>query len=82
MKKLLLVSVLSTLALGPAIASQAYAKGGTPQNHHCAKDGNTVPDKTKKECLKEGGKWEKDAPAAKSDDKAAGDADKKPADAK
>jgi len=76
MKKLLLISMF---AVSLALAGQAHAKGGTPQNHHCVKDGNTVPDKTKKECTKEGGKWEKDAPAAKSDDKPAADAEKKPA---
>lgn len=77
MKKLLFVTML---VVSPALATQAHAKGATPQNHHCVKDGNTVPDKTKKECVKEGGKWEKDAPAAKSDDKPAADAEKKPAD--
>lgn len=77
MKKLLFVTML---AASPAIATQAHAKGGTPQNHHCVKDGATVPDKTKKECAKEGGKWEKDAPAAKTEDKPAADAAKKPAD--
>ena len=77
MKKLLFASML---LVSPLVAAQAHAKGGTPQNHHCVKDGNTVPDKTKKECTKEGGKWEKDAHAAKADDKpAAAAADKKPA---
>ena len=42
-------------------ASVALAKEGTPQNHHCMKDGTEMADKTKKECKKEGGKWEKTA---------------------
>lgn len=58
------------LALSCAVAAPAFAKGkgdgkGTPQNHHCMKDGAEVVGKTKKECTKDGGKWEKNAaPAA------------------
>lgn len=50
-----------------ALATTAFAKGGTPQNHHCVKDGADVPGKTHKECTKDGGKWEKDAPKAAAD---------------
>jgi hypothetical protein len=45
------------------VSASALAKGGTPQNHHCVKDGATLEGKTKKDCKKEGGKWEKDAAA-------------------
>jgi len=48
-----------TLALG--FGSVALAGGKNVQNHHCVKDGATLEGKTKKECKKEGGKWEKDA---------------------
>jgi hypothetical protein len=49
-----------------ALSTSAMAKGApTPQNHHCVKDGADLAGKTRKECKKEGGKWEKDAkPAA------------------
>jgi hypothetical protein len=49
-----------------ALSTSAMAKGpATPQNHHCVKDGADLTGKTRKECKKEGGKWEKDAkPAA------------------
>lgn len=48
------------------LSSSVLAKGApTPQNHHCMKDGAELAGKTRKECKKEGGKWEKDAkPAA------------------
>jgi hypothetical protein len=48
-----------------ALSSTVMAKGGpTPQNHHCVKDGADLTGKTRKECKKEGGKWEKDKAAA------------------
>jgi hypothetical protein len=42
-------------------ASPALAKGGkgTPQNHHCMKDGAEMAGKTKKQCKTDGGTWEK-----------------------
>ncbi len=52
------------LASGPAAFAKGKA-GSTPQNHHCMKEGADVTGKTKKQCLKDGGKWEKDAGAAK-----------------
>ena len=69
-------AIMFTLAV-PLIAASAQAKG-TPQNHHCEKDGATVADKTRKECTKEGGKWQKDAPTA-APAAAPAPADKKPA---
>jgi hypothetical protein len=56
MKKLMLVAAL---VLSPA----AFAKGGSPQTHHCMVNGAEVA-KTKKACKKAGGTWEKGAPAA------------------
>jgi len=51
------------------LGSVAVAKGAVPaQNHHCVKDGATLEGKTKRECKKEGGTWEKDAAAAKPGD--------------
>ena len=80
MKKLTTSMLALALAAG-LFSATAFAKGGTPQNHHCMKDGAAMPDKTKKECKKAGGTWEKDAPAAKADDaaKPAGEAEKAPA---
>jgi hypothetical protein len=64
------IAVLS-LSLEPAIA---LAKGGTPQNHHCMKDGAELTGKTHKQCTKEGGKWEKlPAEAGKGDAAKTGD---------
>ena len=70
-----------------ALSSSAMAAKGTPapQNHHCMKDGSELSGKTRKECKKEGGKWEKDAkpaaaapaPATKGDAKPATDPAKK-----
>jgi hypothetical protein len=37
--------------------------GGTPQNHHCMKDGAELAGKTRRQCKKEGGTWDK-LPAA------------------
>jgi len=48
--------VVLTLSSLPTIA---LAKGGTPQNHHCMKDGAELAGKTRKECKKDGGKWDK-----------------------
>ncbi len=49
-----------TLAL---FSSVALAKKAPPaQNHSCVLAGAVV-EKTKKQCLKAGGKWEKNAPA-------------------
>jgi hypothetical protein len=55
-------SLVAVLAAGTAFASNA-------QNHQCVKDGQVLK-KTKAECHKDGGKWEKlasakPAPAAK-----------------
>ena len=72
MKKIAII--LALLLTAPLLVSGVHAKGGTPQTHHCVKDGSPMPDKTRKQCAKEGGKWEKDvAPAA------AAEGDKKPA---
>ena len=51
--------------LSAAYMAAAYAKGktGTPQTHHCTVNGAEVS-KTKKECKKAGGMWEKGAPTA------------------
>jgi hypothetical protein len=48
-----------SLSLSLSLAGAALAKGGSPQNHHCMKEGSELAGKTKKECKKEGGKWEK-----------------------
>lgn len=66
------LALLVALSLVPAAAS---AKGGTPQNHHCMKDGAEVTGKTKKECKKEGGTWDK-LPAAEGAAAAPAEADK------
>ncbi|MDB4981291.1 MAG: hypothetical protein JWM82_2043 [Myxococcales bacterium] len=79
--KNLSLSLVTAFAL-TALSSVALAKGGTPQNHHCMKDGAELAGKTKKDCKKEGGKWDKiaaDAAKPAADGKAA---DAKPADAK
>jgi hypothetical protein len=55
--------VCATITLGPT--SFALAKGGTPQNHHCMKDGAELTGKTRRECKKEGGTWDKLPGAAK-----------------
>lgn len=60
MKKVIMVVALALLS------SVALAKSKTPppaQNHSCIIDGAVV-EKTKKQCLKAGGKWEKNSPAA------------------
>ncbi len=45
------------------LATPAFAKGGTPQNHHCWKDGASQPTLTHKQCTAAGGEWKKDAAA-------------------
>ena len=57
------VAVLAAALLFSPIAFAKGKGGGTPQNHHCMKDGAEVAGKTKKDCIKDGGKWEKDAAA-------------------
>jgi hypothetical protein len=59
MKKIVLAVALVLLS------SVAFAKSKTPppvQNHSCILSGAVV-EKTKKECIKAGGKWEKNSPA-------------------
>jgi hypothetical protein len=59
MKKIVLTVALVLLS------SVAFAKSKTPppaQNHSCVLSGAVV-EKTKKECIKAGGKWEKNDPA-------------------
>ena len=46
-----------------SVPAFAGAKAPTPPTHHCVKDG-AANEKTKKDCKKEGGKWEKIAAAA------------------
>ncbi len=58
----LALAVVTTLTLA-GLPALALAKGGTPQNHHCMKDGAELAGKTKKQCKKEGGTWDK-LPAA------------------
>jgi hypothetical protein len=76
MTKLTLALALVLSAPMLMLASSARALGAT-QNHHCMKDGKAMPDKTHKQCTKEGGTWEKDAAAPK----AAAAPDKKPSEA-
>lgn len=55
MKKIVLTVALVLLS------SVAFAKGkATPQNHSCVLN-DAVVQKTKKECVKAGGKWEKNS---------------------
>jgi hypothetical protein len=63
MRKLALATC--SLLLPLVLSGAAFAKGGTPQNHHCMKDGAELAGKTRKECAKEGGKWVKMPAAAK-----------------
>lgn len=53
----------TVLGMVLSFSSLAFAAGPTPQNHHCQKDGAELAGKTKKECKKEGGTWEKNAEA-------------------
>jgi len=66
------LALLIVVSVAPAAA---LAKGGTPQNHHCMKDGAELTGKTKKECKKEGGTWDK-LPAGEGAAAAPADADK------
>jgi hypothetical protein len=78
-----IISGLSLLGLSLSLGSVALAKGGAhPQNHHCMKDGADLAGKTKKECKKEGGTWEKDAAPATTDKPAADAAKPAPTDSK
>jgi hypothetical protein len=58
-------NTLQIAAIGLALAmssSAVYAKGGTPQTHHCKlADGTTDTTKTHKQCLAAKGTWAKDA---------------------
>lgn len=78
MKKIVLATALVFLS------SVAFAKSGgspTPQNHSCMLNAAVVQ-KTKKECIKAGGKWEKNSPAADSKPAESKPADSKPVDTK
>jgi hypothetical protein len=48
----------ATVTIAPVSLALA---GGTPQNHHCMKDGSELTGKTRRQCKKEGGTWDKDA---------------------
>ncbi len=72
------VAVVSLFAAAPAFAQgetpapkeqkAVKAAKGSPQTHHCYKDGKLLADVTKKKCAGEGGKWDKDsAHAAKAE---------------
>lgn len=59
------LSMLTTLAAAALLAGTpafAAAKAGT-HKHHCMKDGAEVAAKSRKQCKKDGGTWEKAAPA-------------------
>jgi len=73
------ILLLSGLVMA-ALSAGAWAKGGTPQNHHCMKDGAEVAGATRKQCKKEGGTWDKMPAAEKSAEGAsAGKDEAKPA---
>ena len=55
-----------TLLVVALLAVPSFAGTGTPQNHQCMKDG-VVVEKTRKQCKKDGGTWEKIAPAKPSE---------------
>ncbi len=58
MKKILFAFVLFA-------APAAFAKGGSPQTHHCRMpDGSMDMTKTKKQCHEAKGVWAKDMPVA------------------
>jgi len=65
----LLIGWMLCGALTIGVSSSVLAKGPTPQNHHCMKDGAELAGKTRKQCKKEGGKWDKMETAGKSDEK-------------
>ncbi len=49
------------------LGAPAFAKGGSPQTHHCKMpDGTMDMSKTKKQCHEAKGEWAKDAAAAPS----------------
>ena len=73
MKKIVLTVALVFLST----VAFAAKKQPTPQNHSCVLK-EAVVEKTKKECLKAGGKWEKNSNLPSADAKPA---DAKPADA-
>jgi hypothetical protein len=64
MKTLGITTSIAVVALMFSAAPVFAAGKGTPQNHHCMKDGSELAGKTRKQCKKEGGTWEKNAPAA------------------
>ena len=60
MTKLFQIILSGSLLLAPG----ARAAGKAPStSHHCVKDGTEVVGASKKECKKQGGKWEKIAAA-------------------
>jgi hypothetical protein len=67
-------TLIQSIACAAALVSVSAFAGTPPaQNHQCMKDG-VVLEKTKKQCAKEGGKWEKMAaakPAPKAEPKPA-----------
>jgi hypothetical protein len=69
---------LARCTLAVLVLSMPALAKGTPPTHQCMKDGAVVQ-KTKKECAKDGGKWEPIAAAKPADDTKAAD---KPADTK
>lgn len=58
--------MLTTIAAAALLAgTPAFAAGKSgAHKHHCMKDGAEVAAKTRKQCKKEGGTWEKAAPAS------------------
>jgi hypothetical protein len=58
---------LGSLAILTVFSAGSAFAGGTPQNHHCMKDGAELTGKTHKECTKEGGKWAKMTAAKPAD---------------
>jgi hypothetical protein len=65
------LAAAALLAAAPALAAEnapkaqprSMTKGkgtGTPQTHHCYKEGRLYTEKTHKQCTAEGGKWVKD----------------------
>ncbi len=82
MKKIIFTIMLACLS---TVAFAKKTGKPTPQNHSCVLN-DAVVEKTKKECIKAGGKWEKKAPAAADAAAPAADAkapaeEAKPADA-
>ena len=48
-------------APAPKEQKAVKSKSGTPQTHHCYKEGKLLAEKTRKQCASEGGKWDKDS---------------------